>query len=227
MTRVHVLCEGPTEETFTDKVLAPSLHARGVYLYPRLFGGIGGDVRWPRIRRDILASLKSDRGAVCTTLIDYYGRGPGFPDEEATRRAGTTAGRKQALEDAMMRDIAAVIGEHEARQRFMPYVQMYEFEGLLFAGTDALARVLEVNNDDADSRIAAELRAQRAEFVTPEDINDGPTTAPSKRILRICPSYQKISDGTLVAAQLTIAAIRAECPLFGAWVTRLEALAGG
>lgn len=222
MRRVAVLCEGPTEETFTDRVLAPTLVPQGVYLYPRLFGRIGGDVRWPRIRRDILASLKSDRTAVCTTLIDFYGRGPGFPGEEATRRAGSTAARKQALEEAMFADIAGEIGEHDARERFLPYVQMHEFEGLLFAGTDVLARVLEVNNDSADSRIEEELRAVRAGFPTPEDINDGPSTAPSKRILRICPSYQKIADGTLVAAGLKIGAIRAECPLFDAWVGRLE-----
>jgi len=67
----------------------------------------------------------------------------------------------------------------------------------------------------------------RAGFTTPEDINDGPMTAPSKRILRICPSYQKIAEGTLVAAGLKVGAIRAECPLFDAWVRRLEALAGG
>jgi len=83
--RVAVLCEGPTEETFTDRVLAPTLVAQGVYLYPRLFGRIGGDVRWPRIRRDILACLKSDREAVCTTLIDFFGRGPGFTGEAETR----------------------------------------------------------------------------------------------------------------------------------------------
>lgn len=224
MTRVNVLCEGPTEVTFTDRVLVPELAARGVYLYPQLPGRQGGDVRWPRIRRDILASLRTDRGALCTTLIDFYGRGPGFPGEDALRQANTTATRKQALEAAMFADIAGEIGEYEARRRFIPYVQMYEFEALLFTGTDLLAAVLEVDNDVADSRVAAALRADRAAFATPEDINDGPMTAPSKRILRVCPAYKKVFNGAVVAGQLRIASIRAECPLFDAWVTRLEAL---
>lgn len=225
MTRVHVLCEGQTEETFIGRVLGPELAPRGVYLYPQLFGGRGGDVRWPRIRKDILAILRSDRGARCTTLLDYYGRGRGFPGEEETRRANTTVARKQALEAAMLADIAEELGAHEAQRRFVPYVQMYEFEALLFVGPELLAVVIEVNNDVEDSRVAAKLRAARAAFASPEEINDSPTTAPSKRILAVCPSYRKVFDGTRVASQLTIAAIRRECALFDAWVRRLESLA--
>ena len=227
MTRVHVLCEGQTEETFTRRVLAPDLAPRGVYLYPQLFGGRGGDIRWPRIRKDILAILRSDRGARCTTFIDYYGRGRGFPGEEETRRANTTVARKQALEAAMMADIAQELGAHEAQRRFLPYVQMYEFEALLFVGARLLALVIEVNNDVEDSRVARQLQAVRDAFASPEDINDSPTTAPSKRILAVCPSYRKVFDGTRVASQLTIAAIRRECALFDAWVGRLEALSVG
>ncbi len=227
MTRVHVLCEGQTEETFTRRVLAPDLAPRGVYLYPQLFGGRGGDIRWPRIRKDILAILRSDRGARCTTFIDYYGRGRGFPGEEETRRANTTVARKQALEAAMMADIAQELGAHEAQRRFLPYVQMYEFEALLFVGARLLALVIEVNNDVEDSRVAQQLQAVRDAFASPEDINDSPTTAPSKRILAVCPSYRKVFDGTRVASQLTIAAIRRECALFDAWVGRLEALSAG
>lgn len=74
MRRVAVRCEGPIEETFTERVLAPTLVAQGVYLDPRLFGRIGGDVRWPRIRRDILACLKSDREAVCPLFEAWSGR---------------------------------------------------------------------------------------------------------------------------------------------------------
>jgi hypothetical protein len=227
VTRVHVLCEGQTEETFTRRVLAPDLAPRGVYLYPQLFGGRGGDIRWPRIRKDILAILRSDRGARCTTFIDYYGRGRGFPGEEETRRANTTVARKQALEAAMMADIAQELGAHEAQRRFLPYVQMYEFEALLFVGARLLALVIEVNNDVEDSRVAQQLQAVRDAFASPEDINDSPTTAPSKRILAVCPSYRKVFDGTRVASQLTIAAIRRECALFDAWVGRLEALSAG
>ena len=227
MTRVHVLCEGQTEETFTRRVLAPDLAPRGVYLYPQLFGGRGGDIRWPRIRKDILAILRSDRGARCTTFIDYYGRGRGFPGEEETRRANTTVARKQALEAAMMADIAQELGAHEAQRRFLPYVQMYEFEALLFVGARLLALVIEVNNDVEDSRVAQQLQAVRDAFASPEDINDSPTTAPSKRILAVCPSYRKVFDGTRVASQLTIAAIRRECALFDAGVGRLEALSAG
>jgi quinol monooxygenase YgiN len=97
--RVAVRCEGPTEETFTERVPAPTLVAQGVYLDPRLFGRIGGDVRWPRIRRDILACLKSDREAVCPLFEAWVraargaggesrgrGRMPAMTEEDLSRR---------------------------------------------------------------------------------------------------------------------------------------------
>ena len=38
MTRVHVICEGQTEETFINEILAPSLATKGVFLLPSLIG---------------------------------------------------------------------------------------------------------------------------------------------------------------------------------------------
>lgn len=219
--RVTVLCEGQTEEQFTKKLLMPSLAERGVYLYPRLVEGQGGDVRWIRLRRDIMHSLKSDVGACCTTFIDYYGRATRFPGEELASQTPRVADRKRHIEEGMATEIAGEIGESKAR-RFIPYIQMYEFEGLLFSAPERLASILQLDGHDD---LAAALQSIRDLHASPEEINDHPTTAPSKRIEALCPSYRKPMHGVLTAEYISLAAIRAQCGLFDAWVARLEALA--
>jgi uncharacterized protein DUF4276 len=55
----------------------------------------------------------------------------------------------------------------------------------------------------------------------PELVNDGPETAPSKRLLRYWPTYVKTMDGPLAIAELGVAKLRAQCPHLDAWLTDL------
>ncbi len=57
------------------------------------------------------------------------------------------------------------VGEDAAR-RFLPYVQMYEFEGLLFSDPAKLAQGL------GEADLEADFAKIRAGFPTPEEIND-------------------------------------------------------
>ncbi len=66
------------------------------------------------------------------------------------------------------------------------------------------------------------LQAIRDQFPTPEDINNSPNTAPSKRILKIFPYYKKVLDGSVVAKAVGLDKIRQECHHFDSWVTRLS-----
>lgn len=61
-------------------------------------------------------------------------------------------------------------------------------------------------------------------FGTPEEINDGVSTAPSKRILAVAPGYQKVADGIIAARRIGLHAIRATCPNFNAWIQKMESL---
>jgi len=74
--------------------------------------------------------------------------------------------------------------------------------------------------------VVAALTSVRAQFASPEHINDGRDTAPSKRILELCDDYDKVMHGSLIALDIGLDAIRKECPRFDAWVQRLEALGG-
>ncbi|MGC9260278.1 MAG: DUF4276 family protein [Phycisphaerae bacterium] len=98
-------------------------------------------------------------------------------------------------------------------------MQQYEFEGLLFSDPVALAEGI------FQPQLRNKFKDIRAEFKTPEDINDSPQTAPSKRILQFYPPYQKPLHGVLAAKAMGLETIRRECPRFNAWVSTLEALA--
>jgi hypothetical protein len=93
---------------------------------------------------------------------------------------------------------------------------MHEFEGLLFSECEKFA--------DAINRIDMKVRfaAIRANFPTPEDINDSEITAPSKRVQNLVPEYEKPLFGVLAALSIGLDGIRKECPHFGAWVASLE-----
>jgi hypothetical protein len=95
---------------------------------------------------------------------------------------------------------------------------LHEFEGLLFSDPAAFARGINQLN------LAGQLQSIRQGFPTPEDIDDSPITAPSKRVLQLCPSYRKVLNGTQAAAAVGINTMRRECPHFRNWLDRLEQL---
>ena len=119
--------------------------------------------------------------------------------------------------NAFTEDLRAKIGD-EPMRRFIPYVQMHEFEGLLFSDASSLADG--INRRDLDEA----FRAIRDNFNSPEDINDRPDSAPSKRIKQLYGGYEKPLHGSLAAIEIGIDTIRRECPLFDGWLIRIEAL---
>jgi len=68
------------------------------------------------------------------------------------------------------------------------------------------------------------LKEIREAYQTPEHINNSEQTAPSKRILNLYPSYQKVSDGTIIAETIGIEKMMKECPHFRKWIDRLSHL---
>jgi len=226
MARLLIHVEGQTEESFVNEVLSTHLHGFGYDLVAaRIIGNArlkrhrGGIRPWPSVRRDIVHHLRGDEGCIATTMVDYYG----LPqDGDAAWPGRSTAARlavdqKAAhVETALSQDIAREIGGHDADRRFIAFVVMHEFEGLLFSDCAGFSSSI------GRPALEARLRAVRDEFETPEHINDSPTTAPSKRVQQIIPDYEKPLFGTVAALGIGLARIRAECPHFNAWIERLE-----
>ena len=222
MTRVYVAVEGQTEESFIKDVLGPVLWPRQVFLYPILVGSPGhkgGHTNYTRVKRDIVAQLKQDPAACCSTMLDFYGLGNGFPGMPLPMNL-TNLEKVTHIERTVMEDFVATVPELQPETRFLPYLQLHEYEGLLFSDPGAFANGISMPN------LAQQFERVRRKFQTPEDINDDANTAPSKRVLDLYPSYRKPLDGTRAAKAVGIEAMRRECPHFREWVARLEAFEG-
>ncbi|MYD65975.1 MAG: DUF4276 family protein [Chloroflexi bacterium] len=225
MTRLLVHVEGQTEESFVGQLLRP--HLIGGFGYTdvsaRLLGNSrqrsrrGGARSWTAVRQDIVRHLRQDPNARSTTMVDFYGM-PQTGDRAWPGRAEANAvpfdQKAAVVQVAIADDIAAEVDG--SKGRFLPYVVMHEYEGLLFSDPERFAEAI----GSRDS--AGEFRAIRSAFHTPEEINDSPLTAPSKRVESLFPGYQKPLMGTIAAQRIGLGPIRAECPYFDKWVESLE-----
>ena len=214
MTRVYVIAEGQTEGSFVGDLLAEVLWSREIYLSPIL---LYGRTSYARVKRNIVTQLKQDRTAYCSTMLDLYRLGPGFPGTPLPPHLPSIE-KARRIEAAVKDDICNDIPDFRPDFRLIPYLQLHEYEGLLFSDPNAFAAAIR------QSHLARHLQEVRESFATPEDINDDPNTAPSKRVLQVYPSYQKVIEGTLAAHGVGINAMRRECPYFREWLERLEAL---
>ena len=224
---VHV--EGVTELSFVNEVLAPHLQ-RGGYasVAGRLIGSRaarrqrGGGVPWPSVRDGIVQHLKEDRQACATTMVDYYGMPQGgqraWPGR-AEASAHAPARRAVFVQGAVAEDIRRHMGTGFDTRRFVPYVSLHEFEALLFSDSKRFADSI------GYPHVARLMEAILAEFGDPEAIDDSQATAPSKRILQLLPSYQKVAMGAMAVQHIGLSTVRRRCANFGDWLRRLEAAA--
>ena len=205
MIRVGIAVEGATEEDFVKKVLANHLTALGVWPHPALPGRRAGNISIQRLAfgmRELLHGFDA-----VTSLVDFYGfrkKGESTPDE---------------LEALVLDQLNRTVARPVSSRRVFPYVQRHEFEALLFSDVEKFRHIPSVSD-----RRVNELAQVRGEFKTPEDIDDGSTTAPSKRISQWVPGYDKRVHGPLVAEEIGVDRIRSACPRFGAWLNRIERL---
>jgi hypothetical protein len=168
------------------------------------------------MKNDIVRFLKQDSAAdvFFTTMIDLYALHAGFPGrEEADKLKDDPYRRVNLLHESWTIDI----GDH----RFIPFIQLHEYEAYLF--TDVAQ--FELFYPDSKAEIAA-LKKIADSVTTPELIDDGQHTAPSKRIIGQLRDYggAKKVIGPQVGELIGLAAIRAKCPHFANWLTRLEQL---
>ncbi|MFZ2445973.1 MAG: DUF4276 family protein [Syntrophobacteraceae bacterium] len=228
MARLLVHVEGETEETFVNEILRPHLYSLGYSMVgARLIGNArqrarrGGIKPWHSVRSDIIKHLKEDAGRFITTMVDYYGMPRagirGWPGREAAGELPYPQ-RASTVEDALLADICHEMGEGFNPVRFIPFVIMHEFEGLLFSDCEAFARGI------GQPGLAIDFKAIRNEFCSPEEINDSPITAPSKRVGALVPGYTKPIMGAVAVRTIGLPRIRSECPHFDDWLSRMEAL---
>jgi hypothetical protein len=213
--RIHCLAEGETEQIFVEKILRPYLATKNIGIYCSLIGKRGGDIRFDRAKKDLKAFLLGDTGCYLTLMVDFYGTSkkdwPGLSDAclHATPHAKAQT-VKQATDVAVTEIVST-----DACRRFISYISMHEFEALLFSDPPALAEGLGVDIRKVNDILNGN---------SPEEINNSPQTAPSKRLEALMPNYKKTITGIAVAEKIGIDKMRQACPLFNQWLQQIEAL---
>lgn len=213
---IYIIAEGQTEEEFVRSLIQPyfaSMHSfydvRAIKLNTSP-GHKGGDMSFARYQRNVLLLLKQEIEIVVTSLIDFYKLRTDFPEYESAKKQN----QKEQSVEFLERACAKVIND----ERFVPYIQLHEFEALLFSsrrGFDAYFSDLTKNGTD-------ELTKIFSQYSNPEEINDGDTTAPSKRLEQLIPRYQKVLYGNVIALENGFQVILNQCPRFRAWIELLE-----
>ena len=227
MPRLLIHVEGQTEEDFVNEVLRDHLVSKGYHsVDARIVGNArlrqrrGGIRPWTSVRTDIVNHLREDSSCIATTMVDYYAlpksEPGGWPGRAKSKKQGSAANKALCVQEAIFEDLAAEMGGNFEAKRFVPFVVMHEFEGLLFS--DCTAFSFSIGRPDLE----ADLQEIRDEFETPEEINDSPDTAPSKRVEALVVGYQKPLFGVLAVLGIGLSRIRKECPHFDDWIVRLE-----
>ncbi len=223
MTNLVFVGEGQTEESFARDVLAIDLLDREVFVYPRLIRtsahGRGGALRWNRVRLFLRNTLRERADTYVTTFFDLYHLDREFPGWQQTQAILNPLDRATEIERHFH---AAVVAEAGCREdRFIPHIQPYEFEALLFSNVDVFGHVQSHWEAHVES-----LRSARLAVESPEYINDGQTTHPSARLRSSLrhPTYQKVLHGVAIIKRIGIAQVREECSHFRTWLTRIEGL---
>ncbi len=221
--RLYIIVEGYTEETFVKEMLASHLTRFNVLAVPKLIqtgktnarSGKGGFRDYGHLKRDLDRWIKHDPNpdARFSTMVDLYAYPENAPGYHAQKSSDPYA-RVSGLEQALAADIGS--------KRFVPYIQLHEFETLLYADISKWSNLLIESHQSIQN-----LMESVSNFNNVELIDDGAATAPSKRILQAIPQYDKAAVGTLLALEVGLEAIRGKCSHFNEWLTRLETLSRG
>lgn len=222
--RLHIIAEGQSEEGFVKNTLCSHLCAHNVFTDARKVltskdkkkgtQHKGGIPNYAKAKNDITQWVKEDRKSDCffTTMFDLYALPNDFPGYTQAQQSNDPYEKVAVLEDALAKDINDT--------RFIPYIQLHEFEALLFTDLSKLeSEYLE------DGTKISTLIASVKGYENPELINDGSATAPSKRILTHLSSYDKATVGPLVIKKIGIPKLVETCRHFGEWIAKLEGLA--
>jgi len=191
MIRLHIFCEGQTEETFVRDLLLDHFSRMNIFVNPILVqtskSGRGGLSTYGKIRRQLQIKCQEDSQSFVTTMFDLYGLPEDTPGYGLLYPGLNSEEKANLIEQAIEKELQMV--------NFIPNLMVHEFEALLFTKPEAFASWF-------DYSVVAELKQERIGFTSPEDINNAKETSPSHRILRICNGYKKVLHGVEIAIEI-------------------------
>lgn len=215
MKRIYIVVEGQTEQEFVNSMMAPYLRNFAIYsVTPVLIwtsrSGRGGMINYQHLHNTVSMLLQSSQSDfIVTTFIDFFRIPDTMPKYHECMKKPDDMQRIEALEKAM--------DENISDNRFFSYIQLHEFEALLFSDNKGFESYFSRNE-------ARQTSAIITAYENPEDINSSPEGAPSKRLLSIKPDYNKVLEGNLIALEIGIHVILEKCPRFAEWMNEIVKL---
>lgn len=213
--KILILVEGQTELGFIKHVLSAHM-GENVQLIPTILNTKfvksganfkGGVSTYFKIKKDLMKLLNDSSASAVTTMFDYYGLPHDFPG--FLNKTGDCHQRVKQLEKAF--------ADKVMNNKFIPYIQLHEFEALLFSAPEVIDIIM-----SGKQLTNSNLNKIRTAYNTPEEINDDPTTAPSKRIEIEYSDYQKILHGQTISEEIGITKILQECKHFSEWIENIK-----
>jgi len=216
MRAIYFVVEGQTEQEFVHTSIRPYLFEKGItdvrgILIETSPGHKGGFVNYAHLKKLLIRLLKEETDILVSTFVDFYRIPNDIPNYYHCMSKSLVDDKITCLNQSIWSDINSVTDA----SRLEVYIQKHEFEALLFAENTGF----EYSYDENIYNKTAEIISQ---FPNPEEINDNPLTAPSKRILQIMPSYDKVIDGNIIALEVGFDNILQKCPRFRVWLDTLE-----
>lgn len=210
MIRIAISVEGQSEEAFVKSLLIPFFRKCNIELTPIIVTTSkdscgrkhkGGCININRIKNEIKKLLPTFD--YVTTFYDFYG----FKNRNTNNV------------DELEKKLYELFNNH----KFIPYIQKYEFETLLFCKPEYF------NEYFLDDTITKEMRKIINEFNNDiEDINDSPATAPSKRIKNlfemINEKYDKVFYGEAILSDIGLEVIKQKAKRFNTWIEKIKSL---
>ena len=215
MKNVYIYCEGQTEESFINKVLAPYLANMNIWVRPivcttkitptqRYKGGVSD---YKKIKKELQLICRQHHNEIVTTMFDYYAMPVNTPLIDCADPDIYSCIEK--IESAIKQDIGL--------PNCCFNLSLHEFEGLLFSNPASFGLI-------ADADIVQRVQEIKDSARTPEHINNSPETAPSKRLQALIPGYAKVKNGSILSQDMGIDVIMENCKHFSDWINKIIAL---
>lgn len=184
MSKVLMLVEGDTEERFAKELLKPYFEQKGIFIIPRNLKGVG---KYKAIHHEIKILLKDSNAIAVTTMINLYRIPSDFPGFKDLQKDLHFRKKVEKLEILFAEDID--------NSKFLPYLQLHEFEALLFSDVSHFKKLPNIGNKISEFEKIISSKE-------PEEINDLPNTSPANRIKKILSFYDKKLHGIIIAKSI-------------------------
>jgi len=210
MIRVAISVEGQTEDEFCKQILSPYFLTQGIHLISIIVTtkrekcGVkhkGGCINLDRVKSEITKLLPNFD--YVTTFYDFYGF--------------------DGIDNISVDELEQKMAELFNNRKFIPYVQKYEFETLLFSNPSYYEEYFSNPKATADMQNIIDSCGGNI-----EDINNSKETAPSKRIIKFFDNYDetfdKVFHGYSIIEEIGLNKIIEQSPRFAQWIDKIENL---